>query len=265
MTDSSELPREQEIVLDIEGMTCASCVTKVEKALGRVSGVHEAGVNLATRTATVLTADPELPPLVEAVRSAGYGAHEHSDAIEPGAEARGYLRRLWVAAALTIPILILTFATPDIPGVGYVVWALSTPVVFWAGWPFFGSALRSARHGATTMDTLIALGSAAAYVYSAVEVVAGSEELYFDTAAVIITLILVGKVLEARARAGANDAARALLERGARRRPSSWTAASSRSRSTSCWWARSSWSVRARRSPRTAWSGRGPPGSTFRF
>ena len=96
-----------------------------------------------------------------------------------------------------------------------VTWALATPVVFYAGWPFFRSALRAARHGTTTMDTLVALGAGAAYGYSAFVTVTGADGHYFDTAAVIVTLILVGKTLEARARVSAGDAARTLLERGA--------------------------------------------------
>ena len=88
--------------------------------------------------------------------------------------------------------------------------------MFYAGWPFFRSALRAARHGTTTMDTLVALGAGAAYGYSAFVTVTGADGHYFDTAAVIVTLILVGKTLEARARVSAGDAARTLLERGAK-------------------------------------------------
>jgi heavy metal translocating P-type ATPase len=207
--------RSQAIVLDIEGMTCASCVQKVERALGRVDKVEDAVVNLASRTATVRARLDDEGPLVRAVESAGYGATLHGDTAR-GSESRGWLWRLAVASILTIPVLWLTFVVPHESWSQRLAWALATPVVFVAGWPFFRSAMRAARHGTTTMDTLVALGAASAYGYSAWADLAGRHDHYFDTAAVIVTLILLGKTLEARARAGAGDAAGALLARGAK-------------------------------------------------
>ena len=145
----------------------------------------------------------------------GYGASPHGTARPAYDETRFYVRRLAVAVLFTIPVLILSFAVPDAMWSMRLAGLLTVPVVFYAGWPFFRSALRAARHGTTTMDTLVALGSTAAFVYSAYLLATGGQGHYFDTAAVIVTLILVGKVLEARARASAGDAARALLERGA--------------------------------------------------
>jgi heavy metal translocating P-type ATPase len=210
----------KELVIDIDGMTCASCVQKVERALGTVEGVDAAAVNLATRTATVVGDVPALDPLIDAVARVGYGARPHDDARDPAEEERSYRRRLSVAAPLTIGVLVLTFAVPGWAAAPILAWAIATPVVFWAGWPFFANAVRAARHGSTTMDTLVALGALAAYVYSAWQVVEGTMDAggaamghYFDTAAVIVTLILVGKTLEARARASAGDASRALLAR----------------------------------------------------
>ncbi|HEV8563388.1 MAG TPA: cation-translocating P-type ATPase [Actinomycetota bacterium] len=207
--------KKREVVLDIEGMTCASCVNRIERALGGIDAVEAAAVNLATRTAIVKTSDPDPAQLIRAVRSAGYGAHPHMDERSAHQEQRGYLIRLLVGLAFTIPVVVLSFAIPDEPWSMNLAWALTTPVVLYAGWPFLRGAARAARHGAATMDTLIALGSLAAYLYSAWAVLAGRDVHYFDTAAVIVTLILVGKTLEARARAGASDAARALLERAA--------------------------------------------------
>jgi heavy metal translocating P-type ATPase len=212
-----------EVVLDIEGMTCASCVNKVERALGEVPGVEAAAVNLATRTATVRADAPGVEPLIAAVRTVGYGAHEHTAEHDPEEEAAGYRRRLFVAAPLTLGILFLTFVLPDRAGSMWLAWALATPVQFYAGWPFLEHAARSARHRTTTMDTLVAIGSLAAYGYSVWAIAdaarvgdTGGVTHYFDTGAVIITLILWGKLLEARARASAADASRALLERGAK-------------------------------------------------
>jgi heavy metal translocating P-type ATPase len=205
------------IVLDIEGMTCASCVQKVERALSGVDQVQTAVVNLANRTAIVQTHDPaDAEPLIRAVQHVGYGAHQHSGGASAGGEMRGYLRRLVVAVALTIPVLILSFGFPEDRWAMWLGWILATPVVFYAGWPFFRSAARAARHGTTTMDTLVALGAATAYGYSAYVTATNAEGHYFDVAAVIVTLILVGKMLEAGARSSAGDAARTLLERAAK-------------------------------------------------
>ncbi len=213
----------RDITLDIEGMTCASCVNKVERALGAVGGVDAAAVNLATRTATVRATSGELDPLLDAVRSVGYVARPHSHERSPADEVASYRRRLLVAAPFTLAILALTFIVPDWPPAMWVAWAFATPVQFYAGWPFLLHAARAARHGNSTMDTLVALGSLAAYGYSAWAVLATagdpmavSVEHYFDTGAVIITLVLVGKMLEARARLSAGDASRALIERGAK-------------------------------------------------
>ena len=206
------------VVLDIEGMTCASCVHKVESALRGVEGVDGADVNLVTRTATVRTSAPDVDPLVHAVTRVGYGAHAHGmDAPSARQESRELLRRLIVAAVGTVAILGLMLLGPDARWVDLTIWALATPVLTYGGWPFFRSALRAARHRTTTMDTLVAIGAIAAYAYSVVAVLERSDAIYFDTAAVIITLILLGKVLEARARAAAGDASRALLARGAKR------------------------------------------------
>ncbi|MFI5392117.1 MAG: heavy metal translocating P-type ATPase [Myxococcota bacterium] len=206
----------REVTLDIEGMTCASCVTTVERALGSVEGVSEARVNLATRTATVKGNADEPDALFDAVRRVGYGAGPHVASRDPGEEARSFRTRLFVAVACTLPVLWLTFVVPDPSWSRYLAWALTSVVVGFSGWPFFRSAALAARHGRSTMDTLIAVGASAAYIYSVTSVLSGGDALYFDTAAVIITLILVGKVLEATARASAGDASRVLLERGAK-------------------------------------------------
>jgi Cu+-exporting ATPase len=247
----------KELVLDIEGMTCASCVQKVERALDGVDGVDAAAVNLATRTATIQGDVPTIDPLIHAVEGVGYGARPHDGDRDPGEEERSYRRRLIVAAPLTVVVLVLTFLVPDWGPSAIWSWVIATPIVFWAGWPFFRNAARAARHRTTTMDTLVALGALAAYLYSAWAVYEaetaghahGDSGHYFDTAAVIITLILVGKTLEARARSSAGDASRALLA------PSGST-----SSTPACW----PWSVPGRRSRATGSSGRVRRGWTSR-
>jgi heavy metal translocating P-type ATPase len=205
---------EDRIVLDIGGMTCASCVSKVERVLGRVEGVDGVSVNLATQTADVRTMQTDLDPMIRAVQGAGYEARPHAE--DRASDQAMFGRRLVVAVLCTVPVLWLTFAAPSLRWGQELAWALTTPVVFYAGWPFHRSAVRAALHGTTTMDALISIGSFAAYGYSVWATLAGHHEHYFDTAAVIITLILVGKTAETRARARAGDASRALIARGAR-------------------------------------------------
>jgi Cu+-exporting ATPase len=211
---------QRELVLDIDGMTCASCVQKVERALDHVDGVDAAAVNLATRTATVRGELAGVEPLIGAVEHAGYGARAHDGARDPAEEERGFARRLALALPLTVAVLVVTFVFAGRSWSPLVAALLATPVVAWAGWPFFRNAARAARHATTTMDTLVALGAAAAYLSSVWQVLAAraagvEPALYFDTAAVIVTLILLGKYLEARARSTAGDASRALLARAA--------------------------------------------------
>ena len=133
------------VVLDIEGMTCASCVLRVERALERVPGVETAHVNLATRTATVVAEPGEgsepLTPLVDAVQKVGYGAREHTRRRSPAEEVRAYGIRLAVAAPLTVAVLWLTFAVPHASWSRALAWALTTPVVFYSGWPFIRAAV----------------------------------------------------------------------------------------------------------------------------
>ena len=212
--------RTKEVRLDLEGMTCASCAARIEKKLNKVDGV-EATVNFAMEQATV-HCDPAVPvdALLGAVDSAGYtarlstAAHGH-DHDEP---ARVLWRRLVVAIVLTVPIVLLAMVPPlRFSGWEWVALALSTPVVFWSGIGFHRVAVKSARHFAATMDTLISIGTLAAWLWSTVVLVAGLDaDTYFEVAAVITTLILLGRYLEARAKGRSSEAIRKLLELGAK-------------------------------------------------
>jgi Cu+-exporting ATPase len=206
-----------QVRLDIDGMTCASCATRVEKKLSRVEGVDASSVNYATEEATVAY-DPtrvEIDDLVEAVSAAGYSAHVHG---EGAREGTSIVRRLGVAVTLTVPLTLLAMAPPlQFEGWEWVALALATPVVVWSGWPFHRAAVVNARHGAVTMDTLISIGTLAAWAWSTVVLVGGIDaETYFEVGAVITTLILVGRYLEERAKSRAGAALRALLELGAK-------------------------------------------------
>jgi P-type Cu+ transporter len=207
----------ERVHLDIDGMTCASCATRVEKKLSRVEGVEGSAVNYATEEATVVY-DPErveVDDLLEAVSAAGYSAHVHGEAAR---ETASTLRRLVVAVALTAPLTLLAMVPPlQFDRWEWVALALATPVVLWAGWPFHCAAALNARHAAVTMDTLISIGTLAAWGWSTVVLLAGIEaDTYFEVGAVITTLILVGRYLEERAKSRAGEALRALLELGAK-------------------------------------------------
>lgn len=205
---------EREIILDIEGMTCVSCVNRLEKVLGRQPSVQEARVSLMSRTAAVRCALPDPTPLIVAVEKAGYRAKVREAVSSPDDEAREYLKRLAVAAFFSFDVLVFSlFVSPHARSSIFLAWLLATPVQFYGGWPFIRTAIRAARKGTQTMDTLVACGSLAAYGYSVMALLTGRDHAYFDTSAMIVTLILLGKVLEAKARAKAGDAARALLER----------------------------------------------------
>ena len=205
------------IRLDIDGMTCASCATRVEKKLSRVSGVEDAAVNYATEEATVVydPASVRLDDLVSAVSAAGYAAHVHGQSAR---ESSSVLRRLVVAVALTVPLTLLAMVPPlQFDGWDWVALALATPVVLWSGWPFHRAAALNARHRAVTMDTLISIGTLAAWAWSTVVLLGGIDaDMYFEVGAVIVTLILVGRYLEERAKSRAGAAVRELLELGAK-------------------------------------------------
>jgi Cu+-exporting ATPase len=211
----------KEVRLDVDGMTCASCVARVERKLNKIDGV-EASVNFATEQATVtFPTSTTVEELVSAVEAAGYRArpaedhagHDHHD------ESLEILRRrLGVALALTAPVVFVAMVPPlQFPGWEWLALVLSTPVVFWSGLGFHRVALQSARHGTATMDTLISLGTLAAWTWSTVVLVGGlDEDVYFEVAAVITTLILLGRYLEAKAKRRSGEAIRALLELGAK-------------------------------------------------
>ena len=204
------------VQLELEGMTCAACAARIDKALNQLDGV-DASVNLATEKAAVRYDDGKvaLDDLVRAVEGAGYSASLTRAESGPGTRLG---LRLAVAAALTVPVALIAMVPPfGFEGWEWVALALTTPVWAWAGWPFHRAALKSLRHGAATMDTLISLGTTAAYVWSLVALLALEDaEVYFEVASVITTLILLGRWLESRARRRSGAALRALLELGAK-------------------------------------------------
>ena len=224
------------IQLDIEGMTCASCATRIEKALNKVEGV-EASVNYATEQATVL-GDAPTEALLTAIENAGYHAHVHSDEPSTGVDPMVALRnRLIISASMTLPVMVLSMVPPfQFLYWQWVVFALAVPVATWGAWPFHRAAAINARHGVATMDTLISVGVGAALGWSLYALFfggagmpgmtmtlelfgqpgEGSHEIYLEVAAAVTTFMLLGRYLEHRAKRDAGAALRALMESGAK-------------------------------------------------
>jgi P-type Cu+ transporter len=206
-----------ELRLDLEGMTCASCASRIEQRLNRIEGVS-ASVNLATEQAAVRTEDAvPIAELVAAVESAGYRARVHAGG-RGEREDEPETRQLALAAILTLPVALTAMVPPlRFSGSEWLALALSTPVVFYAGLGFHQAALRAARHAAASMDTLISLGTLAAWVWSALVLFGGlAGDTYFEVAAVVTTLILLGRYLETRAKGRSSQAIRRLVELGAK-------------------------------------------------
>ena len=222
-----------EIELEVSGMTCGSCSARVQKTLSRQQGVDEAHVNLATNRA-VVRFDPDLvsvDDLVAAVAKTGYGlapvepeVDESADlrgpnaATDEAAAQRGWLRRLIVAWPLALIVMALSMLYMHDEWARWWAFGLTVPVQFWAGWPFLHQAAVRARTFSANMDTLIAIGTLAAFTYSAYQVAFTHPHTdhYFDTAAVIIAFLLLGRYFEARAKGRASGAIRKLLELGAK-------------------------------------------------
>ncbi|MEU2349460.1 heavy metal translocating P-type ATPase [Modestobacter sp. NPDC049651] len=238
----AQLP--DEVRLDITGMTCASCANRIERKLNKLDGV-QASVNYATEAATVRF-DPArvgTGRLLETVAAAGYGATlpappAADDAGEPAPEPTDPLRqRLLVSAALALPVVVLSM----VPALQFTDWqwlalTLASPVAVWGAWPFHRAAVVNARHGASTMDTLVSIGIAAAYLWSLwalfvgdagmpgmtmsftllPEQGGGADELYLEVASAVTVFLLAGRYAEARAKRRSGAALTALLELGAK-------------------------------------------------
>ncbi|MDO5753066.1 cation-translocating P-type ATPase, partial [Arthrobacter sp.] len=249
-------------------MTCASCVARVERKLGKLDGVS-ASVNLSLESAVVtVPAGISDAQIIETVKATGYSATLKHDGTRPapnphqgaaredaaregsradaspesigpksaaqehkahGGAAATLLPRLVTAAILTIPVFLFSmFPALQFPHWGWVVGILTLPVVTWAAWPFHRAAAINARHFSSTMDTLVSIGVSAAFLFSAVTMamdpmltahgraMEGHAPLYFEVSAVVVTFLLLGRYLEAKAKAKAGDALKALLELGAK-------------------------------------------------
>jgi cation-transporting ATPase V len=209
----------------VEGMTCGSCAARVQRVLAKTEGVADAEVNLATGRAHVTLEHP-LPTadLQARVARIGYGLTPLAEMPRGGDDLEERARRSWrrrvllvAPAAVFAVATMLTGSTLMVDGRWRLaLFAVATLVQFGIGWPFLREAARRARRGSANMDTLIAVGTLAAYGFSVVQLLTGGMELYFETAILLIAFLTLGRYLEARARGRAGQAIRALLELGAK-------------------------------------------------
>jgi Cu+-exporting ATPase len=199
----------EEIELPIGGMTCATCARTIEKQLSGTPGVEKASVNFATHVASVRydAGRVSIEKLVTSVEDVGYEVPSGPQELAEQAEARDLRKRFTVGAVFAIPVFVLGM-TEHWPLVQMI---LALPVLGYSGLPFFRDAWTALRHRSANMNTLIALGTGAAFIYSVWVVASGGVGVYFEAAAVIIVLVLLGRMLEARARGRASDAIRKLM------------------------------------------------------
>ena len=216
-----------ELNLNIEGMTCAACSARIEKVVGRLPGIQLMQVNLASEKGRVqfVPGVVQETDILHAIEKAGYGAKIADDTKREDEQARKQrayrieVRKFWLGALLTLPLVaqmfMMMFHGPMILP-SWVSWVLATPVQFYVGWRFYKGAYHSLRGGAANMDVLVSLGTTVAYVYSAGLTVLGSQDVYFDSSATVVTLIYLGKLLEARAKAKSSAAVAELAKLGAK-------------------------------------------------
>ncbi|MET3289093.1 UNVERIFIED_CONTAM: Cu+-exporting ATPase [Brevibacillus sp. OAP136] len=216
----------EKVNLDITGMTCAACATRIEKGLKKLPGVTDANVNLTMERATVEFNPQETGPdkMIQKVKDLGYGATLPVTASEKaddrGKEIRRHQIRFAISAMLSLPLLYTMAAhfnwshlyMPHLLMNPWVQLAFATPVQLIIGWPFYRGAYKALKNGSANMDVLVSLGTSAAYFYSLAATIGGrGDKLYFETSAILITLIILGKLFEALAKGRTSEAIKKLM------------------------------------------------------
>jgi Cu+-exporting ATPase len=220
------------VELPITGMTCANCAANIERTLNKkVPGIVSAGVNFASERALVeyIPAVVSIDDMIAAIEKAGYGAIAPDESLDAedteqaarNAEIKDQTRKFIVGAMFALPLFILSMARDfglvgawsHAPWVNWVFWILATPVQFYTGWDYYQNGYKSLRNRSANMDVLVAMGSSVAYFYSIAVILFPSvgAHVYFETSAVIITLIKLGKVLESRTKGRTGGAIRKLI------------------------------------------------------
>ncbi|MBT4540637.1 heavy metal translocating P-type ATPase [Candidatus Woesearchaeota archaeon] len=208
--------------LNITGMHCASCSTIINKALSKVNGVSTSNVNLSTNKATIEFDENkvDLNKLIQTIKNKGYGAQEATGKTDYDKEARKKKRdyeklrnKFYLSMIFAIPAFILGmfFMKDPIPYQQYIMWFLATPIQFYVAWPMYKSAFNALKGFSANMDTLIVMGTSAAYFYSVFVVLSGHGHVYFEASAVLITIVILGRLLEARAKGKTSEAIKRLI------------------------------------------------------
>jgi len=205
--------------LNITGMHCASCSTLIDRSLNKVDGVKKANVNLTTNKATVDFDEKKInvEKLIETVKNKGYGAAEEGDNKDFSSgnkkETRDLKNKFYISLIFSIPVFILGmfFMKNPIPYQNIIMWILATPVQFYVARQMYKSAFTSLKGKSANMDTLIVMGTSAAYFYSVYVVLTGGMHVYFEASAVLITIVIFGRLLEAKARGKTSDAIKKLI------------------------------------------------------
>jgi Cu+-exporting ATPase len=222
------MPR-QKVQIPVTGMTCANCAANIERSIKKLDGIENVSVNLATERADVAFDDARVAinDIIARIQHAGYGAvipdddAPDAESLARDAEVRDQRRKFYVGLAFTLPLFALSMGRDmhmlgswaPLPFMDWLFWALATPVQFYTGWDFYVGGYRSLRNKTANMDVLVAMGSSTAYFYSAAVLVFPEVgvHVYFETAAVIITLVRLGKLLEAGTKRRTGGAIRKLM------------------------------------------------------
>ncbi|ODS34237.1 MAG: cation-transporting P-type ATPase [Candidatus Scalindua rubra] len=204
--------KQRKFTIEITGMSCDSCAKRIENAIGNTKGVSESIVNFATKKATVTSRAPaeEIYKIIEGL---GYGVVKEETPAMSGEEiAQLEWKRFLISAILSVPVFIISMFMIHFKFSDFLQFILTTAVIFWPGIGFFKNALKQVKHWSIGMDSLIALGAGAAYGFSVTTLLGGGSDLYFESASIIITLILLGRFFETKAKGKAGEAIRKLMD-----------------------------------------------------
>ncbi|MFV1976969.1 MAG: heavy metal translocating P-type ATPase, partial [Candidatus Scalindua sp.] len=206
------MSKPKNITVEITGMSCASCAQRIESAIGNTKGVSESIVNFATRKATV-TGNVPAEEIHKIIEGLGYNVvKENAPTISDEEIAQSEWKKFLTSTILSIPVFIISMFMLHFKFSDLCQFILTTAVIFWPGIGFFKNALKQVRHWSLGMDSLIALGAGAAYGFSVITLLKGGSGLYFESASIIITLILLGRFFESKAKGKAGEAIRKLMD-----------------------------------------------------
>ncbi len=219
MVAAGVVDRMKKTRISVGGMHCASCALNIEKTLKKTKGVKQASVNFSIARASIEFDEASIDEkrLIDKIEKAGFTATVYEEKIDSEKQAReqelGYFREMSIISFIfALPVFAIAMFMVPVPNAPYILWLLSTPVQFYVGRHFYKGAWNALKNRNANMDSLIAIGTSAAYFYSVFLILSGASETYFESSAVLITLVMVGKYLEAVAKGKASSAIRKLME-----------------------------------------------------